>query len=1254
MKINIMRDFDYCTTSRAKRALLNHLQKLWLYFLVVATPFAAQANYVSIAKTTTLETRLSTSMQSVRATLWNAMGMPNTVLSGKALYGGGDFSLDFVAAEPYSYNHSTGGGAFDDRTVGTDIVESLEGGDFSCGDIVTFFTKVKVDAGATGAQTIGLDYSFLADATGQSGVALADIMYVGVNYGAVSGGDGAGGTDAGISDDGGSVATLSGEHITGDGTLFNDNDLVGTVTVTDLEAGETVVVRVDVLIACDPGSSPTGNLQGAITAGLVIDPEDDNISVGNQTVPFKNVNKIQFPDCVLPAAGPVCAGATTTHTATSDVAAATYTWTISGTSSGAAFAGGGTTKTTTAAAGVLSSSVDVVAGGEGSYTLSVVISKRGYGDQSCNTVVVVNPNPVVYMLTGDDYCAGDAALGSLTLSDSEMDVMYQLKNAANVDVQAAKTGSGEALIWTGIAAGTGYYVVATGAAPSNCHTQTAPASVTENPLPNADAGTNKELTCTTTSINLSGSSTTAGVTYSWMASNGGHIVSGADSATPLVDAAGTYTLTVTNPATGCVNTDVVEVTRNANLPDINVHTNGLPVLRCDNTSVTLLGYSSIAGVTYSWTGPNGFTSTEQNPTITVAGTYTLTVTNPVNGCVASASIDISDQTQAPGANAGPDKELNCSITSVILEGSSESTHELSYQWYTLAGNIIPPTTEESITVDAPGTYVLRVTDILTSCFSTDTVEVTQDNTLPNVGILSKYNPRYDCEPIDTLIAVTSTKDAFLLWAGPGGFTSDEDTIVVTVEGEYSLTVRNPENGCSAMAKATVFFTKPAIADAGPDKVITCAATTVMLDGGFATDKSGLVVWEARDGGHIVSGRYELNPVVDAAGTYVLHVRGYINSCSTTDTVRVTSDFTKPNITAQGGTLDCDTGTLQLMGASTTEGVSYSWTGPDGYSTNEQNPIVSVAGEYTLTVTASSNGCSSTMAVMVLAQPTVPQPEIVCYEINFDTDEHGLITSTTTEAGVVDIFGRKRNPDGSIADENHAAIFDSQAPTGDDDDLYTTDWGNVLIINQDLGDEPNDNQWGGALIVDFSAFGPVTMTSLKALDIDSYEDWSWVYLYDGDGNELYKVQLQPLGDNSKQTVDLGNTKGVMWMKVELDGTGVEYVGSGAIDDIRFCIETEGEDPCVRTAPATEILATAFPMPFADRTTVEFTSNADQKYTVQLFDSRGRMVKELKVGTARAGEIISVEVDGRDLPNGMYIAHIVGESGVKKSIKLINRK
>ncbi|MDN3641642.1 hypothetical protein QWY87_02945, partial [Lutimonas halocynthiae] len=79
-------------------------------------------------------------------------------------------------------------------------------------------------------------------------------------------------------------------------------------------------------------------------------------------------------------------------------------------------------------------------------------------------------------------------------------------------------------------------------------------------LPNAEAGPTAALSCLVTSINLAGSSSTSGATFAWTTTGTGNIVSGANTSTPLVDAVGTYTLTVTNPSTGCTNTDTVVVT----------------------------------------------------------------------------------------------------------------------------------------------------------------------------------------------------------------------------------------------------------------------------------------------------------------------------------------------------------------------------------------------------------------------------------------------------------------------------------------------------------------------------------------------------------------------------------------------------------------------------------------------------------------------------------------------------------------------
>ncbi|MBA1343388.1 MAG: hypothetical protein C5S52_07310 [ANME-2 cluster archaeon] len=224
----------------------------------------------------------------------------------------GDFSIDFVAAAPQSYNHLEGGGAFDDRAIGVDkdVVESLEGGDFSCGDIVTYFAEVTVDDVQTAAtdapQTIEMDFSFLADTTGQSGVAIGDIVLVQVNYGTIE--DliaGENDVDDGIIDDSGSTAILTYKHLTG--PLFQSgSELHGTVELDDLERDETVVVRIDVKLFCDPGSDPTGNLQGALSSARLtyingndaVDPPEA-IPGGEQTIPFKQIGDICVPELFI-------------------------------------------------------------------------------------------------------------------------------------------------------------------------------------------------------------------------------------------------------------------------------------------------------------------------------------------------------------------------------------------------------------------------------------------------------------------------------------------------------------------------------------------------------------------------------------------------------------------------------------------------------------------------------------------------------------------------------------------------------------------------------------------------------------------------------------------------------------------------------------------------------------------------------------------------------------------------------------------
>lgn len=214
----------------------------------------------------------------------------------------GDFSTEFVAAAPLSYNHSVGGGAYDDRTIGreADVVTSLQSSDFKKDDIVTYFTRITVAQSSArvndSPQTIEIDYEFTAYSTGQPGAGFSEFVAAMVNRGTIvdliPGEDNIDSGNIEVTED--SIAEILFTGLTGE--LFANKSLLkATVKLDGLEYGESVILRTDVRVDFKSGATPTGNLQATIKAIRLVNIKgtevtNQSIPVGNQTVPFKIVD----------------------------------------------------------------------------------------------------------------------------------------------------------------------------------------------------------------------------------------------------------------------------------------------------------------------------------------------------------------------------------------------------------------------------------------------------------------------------------------------------------------------------------------------------------------------------------------------------------------------------------------------------------------------------------------------------------------------------------------------------------------------------------------------------------------------------------------------------------------------------------------------------------------------------------------------------------------------------------------------------
>jgi len=172
------------------------------------------------------------------------------------------------------------------------------------------------------------------------------------------------------------------------------------------------------------------------------------------------------------------------------------------------------------------------------------------------------------------------------------------------------------------------------------------------------------------------------------------------------------------------------------------------------------------------------------------------------------------------------------------------------------------------------------------------------------------------------------------------------------------------------------FTRPAVMDYGlrPD-TLRCnhnPATITLTNNSTA----GYYTW-TKVGGDISGANSDSSQLtIDKPGTYIVNASP-ANGCppTRTDTIVVPIDTFPPVATAYGG---MSSNQLDLYGGDPvasnyptpfggSAGLTYSWTGPGGFSSNQQNPVTDTTwGTYNITVTEQRNGCTATASATLVA------------------------------------------------------------------------------------------------------------------------------------------------------------------------------------------------------------------------------------------------------------------------------------------------
>lgn len=525
-----------------------------------------------------------------------------------------------------------------------------------------------------------------------------------------------------------------------------------------------------------------------------------------------------------------------------------------------------------------------------------------------------------------------------------------------------------------------YILTVTNPANGCTHSDTALVDASLTP-PSVDAGQVQTITCATTSVTLGGNGSSQGPEFEALWTGPGINAGNQNQYNPVVDQSGTYTMTITNTNNGCTASNSVTIDLDTAIPTVSSGPDQTLTCLTPN-GVTLDGSGMPNTITFLWSGPgiDAGNETLPNPQVSQAGDYILVVTNPTNGCTQTDTTVVFQDANVPVANAGPNLNLSCAVTSVDINGSgSSSGQNFVYQW---TGPGITPATEsmQSPTgITVPGTYNLIVTDTTNSCENTDVVLITIDTLAPvanggNDLVLNCYN-----SATETLDASASSAGAnfTVLWSGPGINAGNQNNtqVAVSLAGMYDLLVTNTTNGCTATDQVLVTddLATPT-ADAGNDQIIDCVITSTVIGG---TSSSGPTFTYDWTGPGINAGNQTLaQPNVAVSGTYTLLVTDTSNGCTATDDVVVNLNATYP--TASAGpdlVLTCAMPMQTLDGSASSNGANFQtlWTGPDINAGNQNSlsPTITQPGTYILSITDQNNSCVTADTVVVQENKVAP-------------------------------------------------------------------------------------------------------------------------------------------------------------------------------------------------------------------------------------------------------------------------------------------
>ena len=444
------------------------------------------------------------------------------------------------------------------------------------------------------------------------------------------------------------------------------------------------------------------------------------------------------------------------------------------------------------------------------------------------------------------------------------------------------------------------------------------------------------------------------------------------------DQAGSYTVTAVSESGSCTfESPPFSLTVNTGgLPNDPVASNG--GIGCIGSDALLFS-TDVSGATFSWTGPNGFTSPDQNPTLpnmtaNMAGKYTVVaLLGPCKSAESSTIVEVITPPDFTIVASGP--TIFCAGNTITLTVAAEPGY--SYAWEKDSAPF--GGTTNTLDITEAGDYQAIVSSV--SCILKSNLLTASTFPIPTPSFTTGLTLCIDKEVSFTnTTSIEAGQIPIYTWDFGDGTTSNEENPVHTfaTAEAHSVTfiVDYEGQSCLGSTPQTVTIANPeaiSIAPVEPTFIPFCIGENaqILANGNFVS-----YLWNTTETTSAIT--------VETAGYYSVEATSS-SGCVTKDSIEIITNAL-PIIIA---TANPDTVQLGQNSQLMAEGAfDYSWTPEEGLDDpSSDSPIatLTIASSFMVTGT-DENGCVSTAEVSIFVNDTgdkLPVTAAVAFSPNGD-------------------------------------------------------------------------------------------------------------------------------------------------------------------------------------------------------------------------------------------------------------------------------